>query len=176
MVLLAGVILVYNALIKPAYTDINVLRGGLASRSELLRDQRKIVEQVKTLLQQYQGLSGPQKAISFALPPAEDFPTLVNQLRSRAAGSGLLLESVSFNPLIVQVPEKKSEVLIPKVATIRISLQIRGPYQAFKTFMQSLESNVRIMDVSSLRVSTSAGGVGDNYGYQLVVDTYYQSL
>ncbi len=177
LVLLASTILVYNALIKPAYTDVNILRGGLASRSDLLRDQRKIVEQVKNLLAQYQGLSGPQKAISIALPQIEEFPTLVNQLRSRAEASGLLLESINFQPLTFQSSESKdkSKQEIPKMATVQISLQLRGSYAAVKALIQSLEANVRIMDMVSLNVATSPTG-GSNYGYKLVVNTYYQTI
>ncbi len=170
--LLVGVIVVFATLVQPAYRDINKLRGELASRAALLEEQEEIVAEVENLLAEYQSLQGVSDRISRVLPNREDYPTLLNQIRGLAEVSQLSLESVTWNVL----PRARggSDGGLPASSVLQVSLKASGNYQALKSFLSSLERNIRIMDLVSLAIIPPS--TGQNFSYAIVLNTYYQSL
>lgn len=169
-------IFVYALLLKPAYEDVNKLRGDLSAKSALLESQKKVVGKVKTLLEQYQGLSQPQQALLLSLPNKEEYPALINQMKGLVGDAGgLLLESIRFRKLPVQKSADVSEIKLPLLGTLQVSLSVKGPYQVFKNFMQLIERNVRVMDFVSIGINPVKEG-DENYAYTAVVNTYYQTF
>ncbi len=175
LALLAATIFVYATLLSPGYQEINQLRGDYATKSELVDNQRAIVAEVKAAIDRYKTLSGLQENISLALPTDAGYAAIINQLNSLAQASGLFLESVGVNVLpFSQSAGGVAGKNVPVVGTIQLTLRLAGSYPAFKSFAQSLETNVRIMDIASLGVA--GGASGQNYTYTMVVNTYYQKL
>lgn len=175
LTILIASIVVYSLLLKPAYEDVNQLRGDLVSRSDLVSEQRRVIEKVKDLLDQYPSLAGPRQKISLALPDEASYPTLLNQINGLTKASGLTLQSVSLSSL------SSSQALglpagpnVPIMSVIQINLDVSGSYQALKSFLQTIETNIRIMDLVSLAINPLANS--NNYNYHLVVNTYYQTL
>ena len=80
LVLFAATIAVYAIFLKPAYAEVNKLRGELSAERGALHEQQIIVEKVKMALAQYQDLSHIAEAVSLVLPLKEAYPTLTNQL------------------------------------------------------------------------------------------------
>ena len=172
LLVLAAAIFVYTLLVQPAYQEVNQLRGDLATKASLVEEQKIIVDKVKALLDQYQTLSRPKETIALALPTREEYPTLINQLSGLIRVQGLILESVSLNLLPAQgIPAPGGKV--PVLSTVQLNLAVKGSYQAFKNFLQTLENNIRIMDLVSMSITPAPA---DNYSYNLVVNAYYQSL
>jgi Tfp pilus assembly protein PilO len=170
--LFAVTIFVYAFLLRPAYDDVNKLRGELAAQSDALDEEQKIVAQVKDLLSRYQGIANFDQTISLSLPKREAYPTLVNQLDAIAKGSGIFLDSINLTTLPAVVPQGGK--IGPSLSTLQLNLRLIGPYAGFKDFIKKLETNVRLMDI--VRFSITPTLVGGNYTYVLVVNTYYQSL
>jgi hypothetical protein len=54
---------------------------------------------------------------------------------------------------------------------LRLSLGFSGTYTAFKEFVRGMETNIRAMDIVSMKVEQGAGGAPT---YSIVADTYYQ--
>jgi|SRR3989344_6850662 len=176
LALLVATIFVFSALLRPAYREINQLRGDLASRSELLENQLRIVGEIGNLLDQYQSLAGTKEAISLALPNQEDYPTLMNQINALARTSGLNLSGVGINLLPYRQTATALEGSnVPVVSVIQLNLTLRGSYQALKSFLGTLETNIRVMDLVSLSIAPSQLG-GQDYSFSVVVNAYYQTL
>lgn len=176
LILLIGAIFVYSTLLKPAYDEVNQLRGDLASKSEVLEDQKKVVAKVKELLSQTQTLESAKKAVSLVLPNREEYPTLINQLSSLARTDGLTLESINLSKSTFGRTISQSADKTPVVSVLQASLSVKGPYQSLKNFIQKLETNIRVMDLKKITVIPGAEGSGDNFSYNLVVNVYYQTL
>ena len=70
--------------------------------------------------------------------------------------------------------DKKASLVRP-LGTLRLSLRLVGSYPAFKDFIRGLETNIRAMDVVSMKVEQSGGRGSDSFAYALVADTYYQA-
>jgi len=176
LALLVATIFVFSALLRPAYKEINQLRGDLASRSELLDNQRRIVDEIGNLLDQYQSLAGTQEAISLALPNEEAYPTLMNQINALVRTSGLTLSSININLLPYRQTATALEGSnVPVVSVIQLNLALKGSYQALKSFLGALETNIRVMDLVSLNITPSQLG-GQDYSFNMVVNAYYQTL
>jgi Tfp pilus assembly protein PilO len=74
--------------------------------------------------------------------------------------------------------------LVTPKGSVTFQIVASGSYESLKTFLQGLESNVRIFDVTGLSIkpitSVTTGGVSqaavqDFYNYTITAVAYYQS-
>ena len=173
---LAVAIFVYTLLLSPAYARVNVLRGDLSSYREVFEDQKKVSDQVRNLLTEYQSLSSLRDTIARAIPGKEDYPGFVSQLSGLANAAQLRLDSIAMNSLPGGAGQSRAAANdLPVPGILQITLAATGSYQSLKDFLSSVEKNIRIMDLVSLDVSQAAGG-GQNLSYNIILNGYYQSL
>jgi Tfp pilus assembly protein PilO len=173
LVLLAFSIFVYSVLIAPSYAKVNKLRGELAAKKQLVTEQKKIVSHLANLVSQYEGAVNAYKTgIAHAIPADEEYPSLVGQISFIAKTSGLFLETASIAPL-PQAQKIGGNEPLSKLHTVQMSISAAGPYPAFKSFLRSLETNIRVMDVVSAGVQTGVAG-SQNLHYNVVISAYYQ--
>lgn len=174
LALLVATIVVYASLLSPSYASVNELRGDLASKQDAVEQQTQIVAQVKDLLAKYQSVAGFQKSIDPALPGEVGYAALVKQLGNLASFSKVSLDgaTVSLLPL-KQAAGGAAAKSVPVVGTVELTLAVSGSYENLKGFLATLETNIRIMDVTRVSVST-AGAKGTSY--TVVLNTYYQKL
>ncbi|MDP3901898.1 MAG: type 4a pilus biogenesis protein PilO [bacterium] len=155
--LLIGALVFYANFISPEYDNIQELRGNLAAKTKLFDGQKEIIDRVSDLLSQYQSAARLQEIISLVLPLGADTASLFQQIYSLGQNSGLQMISLSLSQ-----PSSDSSGL----GMVRINLGLRGSYNALKSFLQTLETNIRIMDVNHLTIRDDT--------YNLSVDAYYQ--
>jgi hypothetical protein len=70
-------------------------------------------------------------------------------------------------------PGANSEVASPVLDKAKINFDVDATYQQFISFLQTIESNLRIMDVDSLSVTTSEDGV---YNWKVSLTTYWSRV
>ena len=169
----------YSALIKKEFTSIQQLRGEVGAKTQLLVEQQNAVSQIRSLLQQYEGVAQLQQTISLSLPQEEDLASVVAQFNAIANNSGVSIESINVSVAPIQATAASS--LVYGYGVSKFDLRVIGSYEAFKSFIQSLETNVRLMDVKSIKLgSMSTAGTGQKtqqniFNYDLSVETYYQT-
>jgi len=174
--LLIATIIVYSLLVSPTYKEINQLRGEMLSRMNVLEEQREIIAKVKELLIQYQSVAQVRDTISLILPTDEDYSTLINQINGLGKAANMRVEAISLSTTPVQQSVSAgTRAAAPRVSELRFTVQASGTYQSLKTFLQVLETNMRIMDLNSLGINPGTG-TGQNYLYNIVATTYYQTL
>lgn len=156
--LLIGAMVIYSSLIRPEYQQVNELRGILTAKTDLLSEQQSIISQVESLLSQYQSSARIQETVSLSLPIKEDSSSIFGQLQALAQANGISIEVFGVQNL----PITKSNL-----GVLQVSLKMTGPYENFKNFLQGVETNIRVMDLSSLKI--------DKSNYNIVLNTYYQT-
>ena len=174
-ILLIAVVIVYVKLIQPAYSDVQKLRGEIQAQQNLLQDQSQAVTQVQNLISQLQNqnIAQFQEQISLVLPTSESVPQALSQYQAIAQASGLSIQSVGLSYLAIK-PAATDINLAKGIGTDRFKLKVLGPYEAIKTFFQAIETNVRLTDLVSFKISR-IGQPGQNlYLNEIVVDSYYQ--
>jgi Tfp pilus assembly protein PilO len=173
--LLIAVVVVYVKFIQPAYSEVQNLRGKIQARQNLLQDQSQAVSQVQNLISQLQNqnISQFQDQISLVLPTTESIPQALNQYQAIAQASGLSIQSASVSYLAIK-PSTANINLAKGTGTNRFKLNVLGPYEAIKTFFEAIETNVRLTDLVSSKLSRT-GQPGQNlFLNEMVVDSYYQ--
>src|SRR3989338_11333432 len=171
--LLVAALFVYSSLIRPEYQAVLQLRGELISKTNLLSKQQVVMSQVQNLIAQYRGVEKLGESLALALPQEEALSSVMLQLNALAQFSGLSIQSVGINYLPVKSVGQKSS-LIRGLGTLRLDLRLFGDYAGLKKFLPSLETNIRLMDVQSLKLEAGSKTEQDLYSYLLTVDTYYQ--
>lgn len=163
-------LIIYALLIRPAYDEILVLRGKLSGKQKLFSDQEEAIRKVQDLNEQYKGARPVREAINFSLPTDQELSGVFNQLFAIARKNNVYIEVFGVQPLAIKPTREKS--LIKGLGTLRLNLRLTGSYDSLKVFIADLETNIRIMDINSLKVDQTA--VQNVLIYNLLVDTYYQ--
>jgi len=168
--LLVASLAVYVVYLRPAYDEVSLLRGTLIAKQNLFEEKKQAVGKVEGLIKQYQGADRLEDVISLSLPISEEMSSVFNQLQAIAGSNGLTVQVFNVQPLSTKPSEKS---LVKPLGTLRLSLRLAGNYNAFKEFVRGLETNIRAMDIVSIKVESA--GKGDYFVYTVVADTYYQA-
>lgn len=173
LALLVAALLVYTNMVVPAYNQVQMMRGEQVGIQETITQDKAAVSTVQNLVGQYQTESQLEDNISQILPTDPDVPDVVNQIQGLASANTLTLQSLAIQYLPIQAVS--SQELIDPVGTIQLNISLSGQYDNFKSFLQGLETNIRLMDVSSIHIDGGGSTTGNgNLSYSLIVDTYYQ--
>lgn len=172
MVIIA--IAVFATLVVPEYQKIQILKGELTGKSELYQEQKGVVEQVEKLIYQYEGVGGLKETLALALPTREEVADIVNQLNTITGANGMFIRSVGLDYLPIKEPKKPT--LVKTSGSLRLSLNLLGSYAALKNVLGALETNIRVMDIATLKAEPAGDPKKDQdlFLYTLTIDTYYQ--
>ncbi len=168
--LVIAAFVVYASFIRPEYDAIQQLRAQRVSLIESYNRQAEATTKVQQLTITQQDKKQQQQRIDWALPPREGVADVVEQLQAIAQASSVSIQSVGLEYL----PVKQNINLIKGIGTLRLNLKLFSSYEAFKTFIAALETNIRIMDVATLRTEHAGRPEQNLFIHTLTVDTYYQ--
>lgn len=169
--LIIGSFVAYGVFIKPAYQEANVLRGTMYAKQHLFEQQKEAVSAVESLIKAYQGAGRLQDIIALSLPSEQEVSSLFNQLQTIAAANGL--EVQVFNVQVLPLKSSPDNSLVRPRGTVRVSLRMTGAYESFKNVVAGLETNIRMMDIVSIKIEPVSRG-SNTLAYTVVADTYYQ--
>ena len=165
---------IYASFIRPEYEAIRLLRGELRAKTEAIEQQNALIAQVQQRFQEYQEVSRFSDTLSLALPEEASVSSVMAQVNAIAQASGLSLQSVGINYLTVSPPTGRLSSA-RGIGTLRLNLRLLGSYAGVKRFLQTMETNIRLMDVQTLQITPVGKSNQDLYLYNITVDTYYQS-
>ncbi len=173
--LLLGAIIAYSDMVVPQYDIVNELRGEYQSKVAALDNQRQIVNQVKTLLTEYRSIPDLRSVVSLALPTSEDTAGAFGQLYALAQETNLSIQQFGINNAQASKAAASDKSLIRSVGTAQINIYVVGSYANFKTFLQGVEQNLRVMDLTSLKMQPVSKSNQDLFFFNVSINTYYQS-
>jgi hypothetical protein len=184
--------IVFFELVQPEYTTFMTLKGKATGAQQFLANEQKLVADAQSLLSSYQSQSASAQAVNLAMPIGQNNATAIAQLYGLATNSGLLIQSVGVS--LQASPQNTASTasssgmsaasLVTPKGSVTFQIVASGSYESLKTFLQGLESNVRIFDVTGLSIkpitSVTTGGVSqaavqDFYNYTITAVAYYQS-
>ena len=169
-------VVIYALFIRPEYDNVQRLRSEVASRMQALEQQKDVVKQIQRLLQEYQGVARLQETLSLALPQESGVAEALNQLNGAAQIGGLAIQSAGVQSLAIR-PSSAPIKSAKGIGTLRFNAKISGDYDQIKRFLQMLETNIRLMDVKSLKIESGVDPTQKSvqkYLYNITVDAYYQ--
>jgi Tfp pilus assembly protein PilO len=143
--------------------------------------QLQSLQMAKQIIDQYKNLTNVNQTISLTLPKSEEIYNVITQLNKISQNSGLLLQSISLQrsaSTSQTTSTTKTESLINKPQTITLTLNLVGTYEAFKTWLEAIETNIRLMDITNINfsgvLSSEKSTTANIFNYRVTLNTYYQ--
>jgi len=141
---IAGIL--FFALVMPTYDGISARRTALEERNQMVSEQSAIVAKLEDLRKQSATRSAELKQFSYVVPAAKDTADLVSMLQALASQNGLDMTTLAMGSNLNTSPDS------PYV-TQAIDISLSGGYTAFRSFVDNLEKNIRIIDIDSMDAS-----------------------
>lgn len=167
---LIGAIIFFSSAVAPEYKNIQQLRGEKQSLDAVVGEEERLINTASQLLNEYQNAANLRDNLSLVLPREEALPGMINQIQGIARSTGVTIEGINVENLPLTHSEASS--IVEPVGNFKATVRVKGSYEALRSYIQSLETNVRIIDVDSMAVS-GGGGAGPLTA-NLVLRTYYQ--
>jgi Tfp pilus assembly protein PilO len=193
--ILAGAVVIYFEFIVPSYSTLEAAKGQEESEKTLYANETQIVSEGKSLLATYQGDASSSQSVAMALPVGQDVSGALAQIYGIGANAGVTIQTTGISVQAVKMAASGSASAGSQIAsaaaagsvikpTGSVSFQITGSgsYEAFKKFLQGIETNIRIFDVTTISLESAAIAASktqaadpDMFNYNLTVVTYYQA-
>lgn len=151
--------------ILPEYNQISELGVAINERQALYNSRSAIVQRIQSLNNDYQQRSADVARISSVLPSKKSLAEIISALDNIALQSGLQLVSVSA----VGKEDNQGNTY----ATLPLNITADGSYQGLVSFLQSVEKNLRIVDVASINASSASAENPGLLNLLLTGNTYY---
>jgi len=192
LLFLVASLLIFFDLIEPAYGDLETKKGEQVSSEQFLMSEQQLVTKAKNLLTQYENDSQAEANLALAMPSGPDIAGGLAQVYGITTESGLSVQGITIGAPSVQVQDQEAAAgttlltasqIVKPMGTLSFQINGAGSYENFKSFLQMLETNIRIFDVTnvSLQPAASAPSNGkaavnqDLFTYGITVVTYYQT-
>ncbi len=179
-VLFVASLIVYFNLIVPAGDEEQKVKAQAISRENFVKSQQAAISQVQKLISSYKGEGKLRDVVSSILPLSPDLAGAFAQLSGLAQVNKLSIQNVTVSIPVNQNARVNNNAsgtvqLAKPFGSVDFQIKIMGSYGDFKSFLRNLETNIRIFDVKKITLESPSKPNQEVYGYDLTVETYYQS-
>ena len=164
-ILIAASILLFFLMVLPAFDKTAALRGSVGEREKILQEMEEIQNRVQELVQEMDSRETEVDRLDLLLPKEKMIPELLSSIESIVAGSGLSLTGINVAELSSQDKKKK----------LSGDLKLSGSFPSFMNFLDLLEKNLRLINLTTVDASAQLTGGGNAINYSLRFETNYLS-
>ncbi len=200
IILIAIAITTFFVFTNPTYNTISALRAQAASYNEALNNSKALENQRDILTAKYNAIDpGDLIKLQKLLPSNIDNIRLILEIEQIASPYNMVLKDIKYNPTATAqtssattTPGGQAPVAVnaaPVPATVNpsaghnygawdLEFSTNSTYNNFINFTKALESNLRIVDISSVDISpdsTPSGALSstETYTYNFKITTYW---
>lgn len=175
------------------YKNIQTLKAEQATYDEALTNSKALENERDKLTAKYSTIDTENlNRIKRLLPDSVDNIRLILEIEKIAAPYGMALKDVQYNVAPVEKDSKSAPgTSIVNNASMKdssanknygswdLGFSVTSTYSNFIHFLKDLESNLRLVDVSSIQFSATSVGVGGSssvsevYRYSFNIKTYW---
>lgn len=175
---------------NPLYSDVGVLRTEVSTYNQALDSSKELDQERDKLTKKYNDIGDNVDKIQKFLPDNVDNIRLILEIGHIAQPYGMVLKDVKYNAST----DTASQAAAPNgiqggivkeenkdYGTWDLEFSTTGSYENFLNFTRDLQSNLRIVDISSISFSSTDNGTGlssngagsDVYKYVFKIKTYW---
>ncbi len=167
----------------PAFEKISETRVQIKNINKTIQEKEELAAKVEQLRGVYDARQEDIKKLYYVLPEKQQIPELIVQFETLASGNGLILEELAIEEKArkktakQEEPTEKSirEKILDRVNVLQVSLVLSGDYLSLENFLKSLESNVRLMDITEIELAPQKGEKESPIlNFKINLETYYQ--
>lgn len=190
-----GAVGLFLGVTQPVYLDIQDLNSQAQSFDEALMNSKRLQSRRDELAQSYNSFSRQSvQALEIMVPDSVDNIGLIQEIQRIALKLGIVVKNVNFDPSQIAPEDGAVEDGVETVTanqtlprrgavetnglydTFLLEFTIEGSYSDFVQFLQELETNLRIVDISNIDFTAtsvdSKGNFSDVYDYTFTTKTY----
>lgn len=175
---------------NPFYNEISLAKMEIASYDEALNNEKTLESERDKLVAKYNTINVDDLTkIQKLLPSGVDNIRLILEIGKIASPYGMVLKDVKYNATDATASDTSGTIIRgggaentpTNYGIFNLEFSTTGSYPNFISFTKDLESNLRIVDISSVSFSSDAGGTGpgaktsssDIYTYNFKIKTYW---
>ena len=165
--LIVAVIIGGYLLISPKKANVNTIQNQVKEKEQAVTTKEKEAADLKEIEANLKTAQTQVKDIPSVLPKGDQIPELLIQLDALAKDSSLGLNSVNLTP--------GTETEKALYQTMNISATVIGSYTNLKTYLDAVEKNMRLLDVTSIDFSATpvVPEAKEIFSYTVNMKTYY---
>ncbi|HOM33006.1 MAG TPA: hypothetical protein PK168_00145 [Candidatus Paceibacterota bacterium] len=181
IVFFGAAMIVFFTLSWPNLTKVFDLNSVLNESKKEYEKQNQSLQLAKSIIEQYKNLNDVNQAVSLTMPKTDEIYNIIVQLNKIAESSGMSIEGLSLKEVINNNELDDSnnrQNLVKPYRTISINTSLNGSYESFKTWLELVETNIRLMDVKSVSFEgvnlSSNKSINNFFNFNVNLDIYYQ--
>lgn len=204
IIFIVTAIAIFVGFTNPVYLDVQGLSAQAESYNEALANSKKLQSKRDELTQTYNNFSQTDvQALQTMIPDSVDNIGLIQEIQRLGLELGITVKNVNFDPNQIDLEDGEFEEGLVDENTVSVSTQsstsnnrarqgaaetnslydtflleftISGSYSNFVAFLQELEKNLRIVDISNINFTANSldrdGNFSDVYDYTFTTKTY----
>jgi Tfp pilus assembly protein PilO len=184
-ILIGGAIVGFIALVSPVYDEITLLKAQVGAYNQALDNSKALENERDKLAKKYNSIDPANlDKLEKLLPDSVDNIRLILEIEKIASPYGMVLKEVKYDTLVKDSTEdnvvQAGAIGVNESARDyglwNLSFSTEGTYANFLNFIRDLESNLRIVDISSIQfssVDSALLGKGEAYKYSFTIKTYW---
>jgi hypothetical protein len=175
---------IYGTYTRGVWTEVTAIKATNDTYASAIDNAEKLISKRDQVLKSYNNISSDDRdRIDSMIPNTVDNIRLIIDLNSIALQHGFSLKNITaVTDTSSSASGKGSQVVpsnanasslsisIPTLDTVTVSFSASAPYNQFISFLQDMESSLRIMDITHLTVSANDTGT---YDYSVQLSTYW---
>ncbi len=189
LILIVLAIGIYVTFTRARVVEIQAIRDVNSQYISAIANAERLIKVRDTVQKQYNDISENDRLrLDKIIPNTVDNIRLIIDLNSIAVQHGFSLRNIKATAAsaaqkqtgstantnqstpVTTATAKKSTIPTPTLDTVSVSFSVTAPYQQFIDFMKSLESSLRIIDLTHLTVSANQSGM---YDFNVELKTYW---
>jgi Tfp pilus assembly protein PilO len=168
---------IYFTVTKSIIVQAKAVKKVNDQYTSAIKNAEQLIKVREQVLKSYNSITAEDRErLEKMLPGTVDNIRLVIDLTNIGTKHGMNLKNVQATPAtqVTNVPRAarppEGTIPTPTLDSVTVSFSVTAPYLEFISFLQDIESNLRIMDISKLSVTATETG---QYDFQVELKTYW---
>ncbi|MEI7513530.1 MAG: type 4a pilus biogenesis protein PilO [bacterium] len=169
-------VVLFFTVTDPVYKRVKDLQVKYAQYQDVLDKSTELLKQRKALQDKYDSFSKEDlDKLNKLLPDTVDNVRLIIDMDGIAKRYGLVIKNVRLDTSTPNASGKKDSISTitageAKYGTIPMGFSVTADYNTFLTFLEDLESSLRIVDVTNISLTPGANNI---YSFDVSLKTYW---
>lgn len=163
-IIISASILFFFFLVLPAFDNTRMLYGAIKERENMLKEVQEIANRVIKLNNEIKQKENDIARLDQLLPKQKEVSEILVTIESIISSSGLLLSELSI-----------SEPLSQGIGKINANIKLSGDFYSLMIFLDLLEKNLRLIEISAIDISSQPSGSSDVIDYDIKFEASYLS-
>lgn len=159
-------IIAFWLFIMPTWDRLSLLNEAIAERKNILSSREEILKKIDNLNKQYQTRLADVTKISSVIPNTKSTAEFVSAIETMTQQSGLQLIEITTGE-----GDQQQEI-----QTVLIELGLVGSYPSLTIFLDLVEKNLRLLDVSEISVGKTTTSEIQTLNFRVKINAYYLNL